>query len=286
MHRFLLFSLLSIIPPSVSATNLYEFLDPIPQDNSLWLEYSSGLEDSRNFYGELDLAVSTDQHLLLGAGKSDVLTFTKRVELYSFMLGYNSAYGEPFEFGLVYDYWGNTNELWTNSLSVPLRWNTRDWSLSLQPQLMKIYLYTRRFNQPQRRHSSDSRSLSGSVNYYGFVRWELGVTGSKYYYQADMERLDNPLARFLFSDVTLVLSYGFPRSRLAGNIAYNFDSWRLGIKQEQTISAVDASQLDITSVNANFYLSDDFSLLIEGGYISIENAEPYNYIKLGTRFFF
>lgn len=286
MHRFLLFSLLGVIPLSVSATNLYEFLDPAPPDNSLWLEYSSGLEDSKNIYGELDLAVASNHHLLLGAGRSDVKTFTRRTDLYSLMLAYHSSYGEPFEFGLAYDYWGNTAELWTNSLSAPLRWNTRDWSIMLQPQFMNIRLYSQRINQPRRLHSSNSRSLSGNISYYGFARWRLGISASRYDYEADLSRLDNPLARYLFSDVTLVLSYGFPDSRLAAHIAYNFDDWGLGIQQEQTISAVDASRLDITSVNVNLYFNDQFSLLIEGGHIGIENSDPYNYLKLGSQIFF
>lgn len=286
MYHCLLFYLLIIFMLPASATNLYESLTPEPQDSSINLEYNIGQENSKNYYTELDLVVADDQHLQLGVGKSDVLTLTERVNLYNLTLGYNSRYGAPFEFGLVYDYWGNTNDLWTNTLSIPLRWNTQNWSLSLQPQFMRIYLYTQRFNRPRRLHRSNSRSLSGSINYYGFNRWELGVSGSTYYYQADLSKLNNPIAEFLFNDVTLLLSYGFPSSRIAGNIAYNFDSWRLGIKQEQTISAVDASKLYISSINTTFYLSNSFSLLMEAGYIGIENSAPYNYFKLGTQIFF
>ncbi len=286
MPRSPLFSLLIIFPASVSAVTLYDSLKPELQDNSLRLEYSSGLENSKNFYGELDLTIATNNHLLLGSGKSDILTSTNRLQLYNFMLGYNSPYGEPFEFGLVYDYWGNTDELWTNTLSIPLRWNTRDWSMTLQPQFMQINLYSQRFNKPRHLHHSNSRSLSGSIRYYGFDRWELGIAGSRYRYEADLGKLNNPLARLLFSDVTLVLSYGFPRSRFSGNIAYNFDAWRLGVKQEQTVSAVDSSRLIITSLNTSFYLTDDFSLSIEGGYIDIKNSEPYNYLNLRMQVFF
>lgn len=281
---FLLAVLMLCLPPARPAS-LYEFLEPAP-DNSLWLEYSSGLEDSKNLYGELDMVIATDQHLLLGAGKSDVQGFTRRVNLYSLMLGCNSAYGEPFEFGLIYDFWGNTDELWTNALSLPLRWNSRDWRFTLQPRFMRIYLYTRRLNRPARLHDSDSRALSASLTYYGFERWQLGISGASYDYDADLTRLDNPLARFLFSDITLILSYGFPDSRLAGNIAYQFDRWRLGAQQERTVSAVDYSRMDISSVNATFYLNDDFSLLSEAGRVSVENNETYNYLKLGAQFFF
>ncbi|HEB55908.1 MAG TPA: hypothetical protein ENI98_06305 [Gammaproteobacteria bacterium] len=281
-----LFSLLLIFPASVSAVTLYDSLNPESQDNSLRLEYSSSLENSKNLYGQLDLVIATNNHLLLGSGKSDVLTSTNRLQLYSFMLGYNSPYGEAFEFGLTYDYWGNTNELWTNTLSMPLRWNIRDWSVALQPQFMRINLYSRGFNKPGHLHHSNSQSLSGAIRYYGFNRWELGIAGSRYRYETDPGKLNNPLARFLFSDVTLVLSYGFPRSRFAVNIAYNFDTWHLGLKQEQTISAVDSNRLVITSLNTSFYLTDNFSLSIESGYIDIENSEPYDYLTLGMQVFF
>ena len=287
MYYRLLFSLLILFIQPATATDLYESLEPESADSSLWLEYNIGLENSKNYYAELDLAIVADHHLLLGGGKSDVLTLTDRVDLYTLTLGYNSPYGAPFEYGLIYDFWGNTDELWTNTLSVPLRWNTQNWSLSLRPQFMRIFLYTqRRFNRTRRLHSSDSRALSGEVTYYGFERWELGVSASAYSYEADLSKLDSPIAPFLFSDITLVLSYGFPSSRLAASLAYNFDNWRLGIRQEQTISAVDDSRLDITSLSSNFYLSNDFSLLLEAGYIGIENSQPYNYYKLGTQIFF
>ncbi len=286
MYSYLLFCLLIVFLPPASATDLYESLSPEPLDSSLGLDYNIGLENSKNYHANLDLVVAGDRHLQLGAGKSDVLTLTDRVNLYNLTLGYNSRYGAPFEYGLVYDYWGNTNDLWTNTLSIPLRWNTQNWSVSLQPQFMRLYLYTQRLNRPQRLHRSNSHALSGSINYYGFDRWELGVSGSTYHYQADLSRLNNPIAAFLFNDVTLLLSYGFPSSRLAGNIAYNFDSWRLGIKQEQTISAVDTSKLNVTSVNTTFYLSKRFSLTMDAGYIGIENSVPYNYFNLGTQIFF
>lgn len=286
MYRYLLFSLLIIFLPPASATDLYESLSPKPLNSSFGLDYNIGLENSKNYHANLDLAVANDRYLQLGIGKSDVLTQTDRVNLYNLTVGYHSRYGAPFEYGLVYDYWGNTNDLWTNTLSIPLRWNSRNWSVSLQPQFMRIYLYSQRFNRPQRLHRSNSRALSSAIDYYGFEHWELGISGATYHYEATLSRLNNPLASFLFNDVTLLLSYGFPRSRLAGSIAYNFDNWRLGIKQEQTVSEIDASKLDVTSVNTTFYLSKRFSLMMEAGYISTKNSVPYNYFNLGTQIFF
>lgn len=286
MYRYLLFSLLILFLPPASATDLYESLNPKPMNSSVELNYNVGLENSKNYQANLDLAGAGGRHLLLGIGKSDLLTQADRVNLYNLTLGYHSRYGASFEYGLVYDYWGNTNDLWTNTLSIPLRWNSRNWSLSLQPQLMRIYLYSQRFNRPRRLHRSNSRALSSSVDYYGFKHWDLGVSGSTYHYQADLSRLNNPIASFLFNDVTLLLSYGFPRSRLAGSIAYDFDNWRLGIRQEQTISAVDASKLDITSINTSIYLSKRLSLIMEAGYIGTDNTAAYNYLHLGAQFFF
>lgn len=158
MYRYLLFYLLIVFLPPASATDLYESLSPEPLDSSLGLDYNIGLENSKNYHANLDLVVGGDRHLQLGAGQSEVLTLTDRVNLYNLTLGYNSRYGAPFEYGLVYDYWGNT--------------------------------------------------------------------------------------------------------------------------------AVDASKLNVTSVNTTFYLSKRFSLTMEAGYIGAENSAPYNYFNLGTQIFF
>lgn len=288
----LLFSLL--VPPllpagsQAQAQTLYEALpEPDEQRSSVFLEYSSGLQDSRDLYGEADLVIGGRHHLLLGGGKSDLQSLEGRVNLYSFKLGYNTAYGEPFEFGLAYDYWGKQEELWTHTVSLPLRWNTLDWSFSVKPLLSRINLYTRdRPQAPRQLRQTNSQAVEAIVDYYGLGNWEFEVSGGVYRYDADLGQLDNPIASVLFSDVALVLTYGFPSSRLGAAVAYNFASWRVGLYQESTVSIVDDTRLNVTTLKNTFYLGKDFSLNLNGGRVTSDNIDPYNFLTLGGQYLF
>lgn len=281
--------LTGLLVESALAGTLYEDLllhDP-GLKHSLWLEYTNGLENSQDLYAELDLVIASTNHLLLGGGKSDLQTTDGRVNLYSFKIGYNSAYGAPFEYGVVYDYWGKSNELWTHNLSVPLRWNTNDWGFGLKPLLTRINLYALPSDgSPRQLEHTNSQAIEGAIEYYGFGNWDFKINGGYYHYDTDLSRFDNPVASSLFSDVTLVLSYGFPESRLGLGAAYNFKSWRLGGRWEGTVSAVDNSRIDITSLNTAIYLSKSFMLDLEGGRVIVENDVSYNFVKLAGQVLF
>ncbi|HID49344.1 MAG TPA: hypothetical protein EYP40_07015 [Chromatiales bacterium] len=277
-----------LIAVGVRAESLYEALpEPARQRSSVWLAYSSGLNDSRDLYGEADLVIAGRHHLLLGGGRSNLQSLEGRVDLSSFKLGYNSAYGEPFEFGLTYDYWGRQDELWTQTLSMPLRWNTLDWSFHIKPMLSRINLYTQaQPPRPRQLQQTNSQAVEGMINYYGPGNWEFEVSGGVYRYDGEPERLDNPITSALFSDVSLILAYGFPRSRLGAAVAYNFRAWRVGLYQESTVSLVDNTRLNVTSLKNTFYLGDDFSLNLNGGRVSAENIESYNFLTVGGQYLF
>lgn len=278
--------LVCLLPATLArGETIYDLLTP-PPDHRLWLEYNHGLEDSQSYYGELDLVLADDNRLLLGAGKSDIQGLTRRVDLYSYTIGFNTPYSEPFEAGVRYAFWGNTSELWTHTLSVPLGWNTTDWSLGLRPGYTRIYVYLQRFGTPLRQIETASQFVEGNLGYYGLSRWSFSLYGAIHHYDTDLSRLQNPLARYLFSDVSLVLGYGFPRSRLGGEMAYDFDYWRIGVGYERTVSEVDASRLDVTALKTAFYINDRLTLHVQGGHITSETTPAYNYLQLATEVLF
>ncbi len=274
----LLFPLLAA-RPGLAADEEFLLAFPPPPDHRFWMEFNSGLENSRSVYGELDLLFGDEQHLLLGAGQSDLEDVDRRVNLYSYTLGFNSAYGAPFEIGGLYEFWGNTDVLWTHSFSLPLRWSTRDWSFDLRPGYTAISLYLQPPLRPRRQIDTSSEFLEGRIIYCGLPRWRLSLGGSRYAYAQDLSRLQQPRARSLFSDVTLVLGYGFPRSRMTVEATRHFSRWQLGAAFERTIAEVDGSRVDIASLKGAFDLNVQFSLHTRIGRIE-SSAPSYNYLQL------
>ncbi len=274
-----------LLATAARSETIYDLLAP-PPEHRLWLEYNRGLEDSQSFYGELDLAIANGNRLLLGAGQSDIQGLTRRVDLYSYTAGLSTPYGEPFEAGMRYEFWGNTSELWTHTLSVPLAWNTPDWFLGLRPAYTRIYAYLRRFGTPIRQVETASQFVTGHLGYDGLPRWSFSLYGAIHHYDTDLSRFRNPLARYLFSDVTLVLGYGFPRRRLGAEMEYDFDAWRIGAGYEQTVSEVDASRLDVTTLKTAFRLHDRLTLHAQGGHVTSETGPAYNFLQLASQVLF
>ncbi len=267
-----------------------EFLFDIPARprSSLWFELRSGLQDSSDFNLYLDYALPSADRLLVGGGKASLGSALGSYNTYSFNLGYHNEYGRDFEFGVLYDFWGNTRDLWTHALSVPLRINTVDWAIDIIPMFTRINLYrTSFFSDRQRRLvTTASQSLELRAGYYGFLNWEILFGGARYHYNDNIEGLDNPLARLFFSDIALVLSYGFPDRRAFAELAYNFSMLRLGLNQERTESAVDHSILDITALMTAIYINDAFAVHLEAGRVLIDRGDKTDYAKLALQWNF
>ncbi len=265
----------------MAAETVYDLAAPAPA-HRLWLEYSTGLENSRSTYGELDLALGDSGRLLLGAGLSDVQGASERVDLYTYTVGFNTPWGEPFEAGALYEFWGNTDALWTHTFSLPLGWNTADWFFGLRPGYTAIALQVRRFGRPRQTYETASQFVEGSLIHFGLSPWRLRLQGALHAYDDDLGRLQHPLARYLLSDVTLVLGYGFPRSRLGAEAMRDFPWGWLGASFERTIVESDGSRLDVTSLKAGLRLHARLSLHLQGGRIDSEYGSDYNYLRLGT----
>ncbi len=270
-----------LLASAARSETIYDLLEP-PPAHRLWLEYNRGLEDSQSFYGELDMAIANGNRLLLGAGKSDVQGLTRRVDLYSYTVGLNTPWGEPFEAGVRYEFWGNTSELWTHTLSLPLTWNMADGYVGLRPGYTDIGLYVYRFNRPPRQTDTASQFIDLDIGYQGVEDWSLRLSTAWYRYDADLSRLQSPLASYLFSDITIVLGYGFPRQRLAGELTHDFGRLSLGAEYERTIVESDGSRLDVLSVKAAFRVDDTLGLYLQGGRIQADDTPDYNYLRLAT----
>lgn len=249
--------------------------------NTLYLEYSSGLKDSRDFSLSADIALPTGDRLIVGARKSDLSSNTGQYPAYGFSAAFHSEYGRPFEWGIAYDFWGNTDDLWTNAISLPLRLNTNNWSFSLRPEYTQINIYRRiLFNNSRVLIETSSTALDTSLSYYGWHNWDITARVAGYQYEDNIEGLSRPVAQLYFSDIALVLSYGFPKYRASLQAGYQFTHLYFALKQERTVSAVDQARLDITSAKTAYNFSDALTLHLEGGHIQIDDGSTTQYLKL------
>jgi len=180
------------------------------ESNTLFLEYSSGLKDFHDFSLLADFSLPNGDRLILGASKSNLSSNNGNYNIYGLSAAINTEYGKPFELGIAYDFWGNTDDLWTHSLSLPLRWNTRNWSIRLQPEYTQINIYRLILvNNTRTLLKSPSTSLDTSLTYYGLRDWDITLRAAGYRYEDNIEGFSRPIAQLYFSDLALVLSYGF-----------------------------------------------------------------------------
>lgn len=255
-------------------------MEDIPR-SSLWLEYQSSDDDSTDFYMDLGLSLNSSNKLKLGIGESQLHDVTQSIDTENYDIQLVHLTPRDVDVGIGYAYWGNDDELWTETVNLMLVIHGEDFSFRIQPRFTTLHIYTVPIMGQRRLGETDSEGWGISFSYYGFENWTVNLSATDYEYDADLTKLNSLLAQFIFSNTALLLSDIFLEKSNSLEIKRQFNKIDLGFLLGQSVSAIDHSEIDNRAVNLEWYLHPDYSLFIETGETVPESGDPGTYITAG-----
>ena len=255
-------------------------LDSKPR-SSLWVEYQEHDDDSTDFYMDLGLYLNDTNKLTIGIGESQLQDFNQSIDSNSYNIQLLHQTKNNFDMGIGYNYWGDDNELWTETYSLIFTLYGDGYSLRLQPRFTTLNIYTVPIMGTRHLGDSDSEGWGLTFSYYGFKDWVINISGTDYDYDADLTKLNTLLAQFIFSNATLLLSDSFIEKSTTFEIKKQFYDFDLGFVFGQSVSAIDHSKVDNMAVNFEWYFSNDYSLFLETGTAEPKSDDSSKYITTG-----
>ena len=280
---------LSILLITLVYSNSYaaeDFLDYVSNldDNprsSFWMEYQSHDDNSTDFYMDLGLYLNPDNKLMIGLGESQLQDANKSIDASNYSIQLIHHANSNIDVGIGYSYWGNDDELWTETFDFLLAIHSENFTLRFQPRFTTLNIYTVPIMGTRRLGDTDSEGWGLSLSYYGFKSWVINVSGTDYEYDADLTKLNTLLAQFIFSNTTLLLSDSFLEKSTTLEVKKQFNHFDLGLVAGQSVSAIDHSEVDSTAINVEWFVNKDYSLFFETGRVEPESDDPGEYVTAG-----
>lgn len=281
---WLYFLLITMFPLNSFATE--SFLDYLSQVDdsprlSFWMEYQSSDDDSTDFYMEMGLPVNPENRLQIGIGESQLHDENQGIDTSNYSIQLVHQTPGNVDLGIGYSYWGNDDELWTETVELLMAIHGDNFSIQIQPRFSKLNIYTVPIMGTRRLGDTDSEGWGISFNYYGLKNWLLTISGTDYEYDADLTKLNTLLSQFVFSNTTLLLSDSFLEKSTTLEIKKQFNTFDLGFAVSQSTSAIDHSEIDHNALNLEWFTSKDYSLFFETGSVLPEFGNSSKYISMG-----
>lgn len=255
-------------------------IDDTPR-SSLWMEYQTSDDDSTDFYLDMGLYLNSSDKLIIGIGESQIHDINQSINTTNYNLHFIHQSENNVDVGIGYSYWGNDNELWTQTVNLMLAIHSGDFSFRLQPRYTTLNIYTLPIMGNRRLINADSRGWGTSLSYYGFENWIVTISATDYDYDKDLTRLDTSLAQIIFSNTTLLLSDNFLEKSSSLEIKKQFSQFDLGFVVSKSVSAIDHSNIDSRAINLEWFIDSDYSLFLETGESLPESGDTGSYITAG-----
>lgn len=239
-------------------------MDETPR-SSLWIEHQSSSDDSSDNYVDLGLYLNPSNKIQIGYGESQIEGISQSIETTNYSLQLIHHTKNNVDVGIGYSYWGNKDELWTETINLMLAIHGDDFSFRLQPRFTTLNIYTVPIMGVRRLGDTDSEGWSASLSYYGFENWIVNISTTDYEYDADLTKLNSFLGQIIFSNTTLLLSDNFLEKSTSLEIKWQFSHVDLGFVVSQSVSAIDHSDIDSRAINLEWFYHPDYSMFIEAG---------------------
>ena len=260
-------------------------IDDIPR-SSLWMEYQTSDDDSTDFYLDIGLYLNQSDKLKIGIGESQIHDLNQSIDTTNYNIHFIHQSEKNIDIGIGYSYWGNKDELWTETVELLLAFHNDNFSLRLQPRFTTLNAFTAPLAGRRRHGDSDGEGLGVSISYYGIKDWIFNFSTTEYDYDADLTKFDTLLAQLIFSNTTLLLSDNFLEKSNTFEIKKQFNHFDLGLLVGESTSAIDHSKVDSTAVNLESFINPNYSLFIETGKAEPESGDPSNYLTVGINALF
>ena len=174
---------MTLLCPGVYAEeNFLDFVTKMEDTprSSLWVEQQSSSDDSSDRYIELGLYLDPANKLQMGIGESHIEGVTQDIETTNYNLQLTHHTQNSIDIGIGYSFWGNDDELWTETVNLVLAIHEDNFSFRLQPRFTKLNIYTVPIKGTRRLGSTESEGWGASLSYYGFTNWVINISATDY----------------------------------------------------------------------------------------------------------
>jgi hypothetical protein len=221
--------------------------------NFVSADYGIDSDDGDNLFLFANLRLVARQRLSLGYGRYEDTVSGSREELDSttYLLGYSYRSQRQIQYGAEYEYWGDSDRITTDTLSVYVSMNMKSWSLSVTPQIRRIDVYS----DTNCGGSIDNSAVALDVSYYANTNWSVGGGYTSYDYH-DYDELLN--CDDLDENALIVsrLQTVADDNQWSISADYFFDTESVGMNWLRNESAIDGS---LTKVISLYVTTDRFS---------------------------
>ncbi len=262
-------------------------LNPLTaQAGETGISYSSDSNSTQSSLFNVNFNATEQTQLYLGFGESAIKDDSGEITVTSYNIGLNSIANEQIDYDFGYSYWGNSNEINTETIHLSLSLYTEDWKFTLRPELQQIVLYTKNL---RRQVDIQGSGFYSSIEYFGFDTVEFFYARSNYSYNKNLTLLNTRLADLFFSNTALLLSGSFIEKRDQAEVAFNLSGnnvlpKRIAVSYSQSLIAIDKSHSKTLAVNLRFDLSKNIELELEGGEVRPEFSNKLNYAVVSIRY--
>ncbi|VAW94099.1 hypothetical protein MNBD_GAMMA23-2168 [hydrothermal vent metagenome] len=263
------------------------FLSPLAiRAGEIGLSYSSDSNSTQSSSLDISVDATEQTQLYLGAGESVIKDDSGEITVASYNIGLSVLADEQLDYGVGYSYWGNSNEISTETVHLSLSLYTEDWKFTMRPELQQIVLYTK---SARRQVDINGSGFYSSVEYFGFDKVEFFYAHSNYTYNKNLTLLNTRLADLFFSNTSLLLGGSFIEKRDQAEVAFNLDGNnglpnRIAVSYSQSLIAIDKSHSKTVALNLRFDLSKNIELELEGGEVRPEFSSKLNYGVVSLRY--
>jgi len=223
----------------------------------------------------VDIASDLSNHFLASVKEIKTKTDTGEIISHRYAVGGSTDTGEETVYSFEIGQWVAKDSLTVDSYKINLGFNFENSSFELSHRYRPIRLYTRNSSFIRARYADlSSNSNSISYKYKGIKNWQISADYIKNSYSKKISALaTEPVFLFLFTPDTLSLASGFEDSASALSVTFYAKDFSAGLSRDQSISAVDKSELNQNSTFFSFVLAKDYLLSFKLANTKIKDVE-------------
>ncbi len=236
---------------------LWDFLPELPSTSEISI--GGGLDSvggwSRNTALTLEAPAAT--LIFLSTGESNIESDRSSLRTRYWNAAFSTDPAQAVSVGIAYDKQDSDDAIDIDGISITLAFNTERFSFSLTPGRRDLsFSLNHRLRAKREAPIIDSRDILASASWFATTDWTISATYRSANYSKDMKRLAaDPRLQLALSPETLQLSTGLEKRRLTIGVQHYFPQLDTGLEWSRSLSAVDNSAADSTTLLASKALS-------------------------------
>lgn len=211
-------------------------------------------DKSKTWYIDAQLGLSSGYWAYLAYQKYDVVSEDGfDLDSRSYFAGFGSDTDAEWSYGLIYEDWGNPDDIDTDALRATITWTRGNWAFSIMPQYRNIDLAGVENGDS---FSFIERGLGLGVQYSGIEDWLMYLERHEYQFSKDPDFLEDSIVTDRLTYTATSLASGFYDYETMLGIGYWLDPVNISLQHTWDRSAIDNSLIQTTETFVDYYFSD------------------------------